>query len=103
SLPFDQCESKVNITPKASRCCDGVKLSIPGRSSAPRKKPPLRPRETSKRYSSRAIVFVHRDGTRYSSVVVTALMVCADPVQRPSRSHADSGRSVTLHGPRTVK
>src|SRR6266852_2765431 len=55
-----QCESKAKISPKMRRCCDGVKLSTPGEISAPRKKPPPFPRESSKRYSSRAIVFVHR-------------------------------------------
>src|SRR6266849_2766212 len=36
---------------------------------------------------------------RYSSVVVMALTNCSDPVQRPSRSQQNSGRTVRLHGP----
>src|SRR5438552_4351157 len=33
---------------------------------------------------------------RYSSVLVTALIVCENPVQRPLRSQATSGRTVAL-------
>jgi len=89
--------SNVNITPKIKRCCIGVNPITPGRTSAPLKKPPSGPRESSHRCSSRRMVLVSLYGIRYSSVVVTALTVCLAKVQRPSRSQKTSGRTVALH------
>src|SRR5438874_12318082 len=91
---FFQRESNVTINPTATNCCARASATTPGEISAPRKNPPPAPRESATRYSTHAIVLVFQYGSWYSTVVVKALLEWFDFVHRPSRSHANSGRTV---------
>src|SRR5579883_2603119 len=95
-LQWWKLESNVRIAATPNSCCPGVSLHTPGLKLPSMKNPPCGPRESSQRCSSRTIAVAARYGTRYSSVLVTAFTVCENPVQRPFRSHATSGRTVAL-------
>src|SRR5437899_503200 len=95
-------ESNVTMRPMPNRRCIGVRPGTPGLRSGSVKKPPPGPRESSTRYSSFTIACAAPSGFRNSTVEVNALTDCAAPIQRPSRSQANSGRTVMDHGPATT-